>query len=120
MTRLLILGFGLGLACTAPAQTKPLADPTRPPNVLPETAEVAVFEGPRLQSVLMSPTRRSAVISGTTVALGGKFGDARVESITESAVVLRYAGRRETLQLLPSTDKRERRAAAQQQKETAR
>lgn len=120
MTRLLMLGLGLGLACAAPAQTKPLADPTRPPEVSAAGAEPAFVEGPRLQSVLISASRRSAVISGTTVALGGRFGDARVESITESAVVLRYADRRETLQLLPSTGKRERRAAAQQHKETAR
>lgn len=120
MTRLLILGLGLGLACAAPAQTKPLADPTRPPDMSTASAEPVFVEGPRLQSVLISPTRRAAVISGTSVAVGGRFGDARVESITESAVVLRYADRRETLQLLPSTDKRERRAAAQPQKETAR
>ena len=120
MTRILILGVGLGLACAAPAQTKPLTDPTRPPNVSTTSAEIVFVEGPRLQSVLISPTRRAAVISGTTVAVGGKFGDARVESISESAVVLRFADRRETLQLLPSTDKRERRAAAQQQKETSR
>lgn len=119
MTRVLILGFGLGLACAAPAQTRPLADPTRPPNVSAETAAAAVFEGPRLQSVLISPTRRAAVISGTTVALGGRFGDARVEAISESAVVLRYADRTETLQLLPSQHKRQRSAAATQ-KETAR
>jgi len=119
MTRVLILGLGLGLACAAPAQTRPLADPTRPPNMSAETTEAAVVEGPRLQSVLISPTRRAAVISGTAVALGDRFGDARVESISESAVVLRYADRRETLQLLPGLDKRERRAAATQ-KETAR
>ncbi len=119
MTRVLILGFGLGLACAAPAQTRPLADPTRPPNVSAETAEAVVIEGPRLQSVLISPTRRAAVISGTAVAQGGRYGDARVEEISESAVVLRYADRRETLQLLPRQDKRERRAAATQ-KESAR
>lgn len=119
MTRVLLLGCGLCLACAAPAQTRPLADPTRPPNVSAETAEAAVVEGPRLQSVLISPTRRAAVISGTSVALGGRYGDARVEAISESAVVLRYTDRRETLQLLPSQDKRERRAAATQ-KETAR
>jgi MSHA biogenesis protein MshK len=120
MTRVLILGFGLGLACAVPAQTKPLADPTRPPNVSTESsAEAAVVDGPRLQSVLISPTRRAAVISGTSVALGGKYGNATVEAISESAVVLRYADRRETLQLLPSQDKRERRAAAATRKETA-
>ena len=111
MTRLLMLACGLGLACAAPAQTRPLVDPTRPPNVSTELATVqAAVEGPRLQSVLISPTRRSAVISGTAVALGGKYGDARVEQISESAVVLRFPDRRETLALLPGRDKRERRA----------
>jgi hypothetical protein len=119
MTRVLILGFGLGLACAAPAQTKPLADPTRPPNVSTESRRGAAVDGPRLQSVLISPTRRAVVISGATVALGGRYGNATVEAISESAVVLRYADRRETLQLLPSQDKRQRRAAATW-KETAR
>ena len=120
MTRFLALGLGLALACAAPAQTRPLVDPTRPPNVTPEAAgEVAAAEGPRLQSVLISPTRRSVVISGSAVALGGSYGNARVEEISESAVVLRYPDRRETLQLLPDRDKRARRPAATQ-KETAR
>jgi len=119
MTRLLILGLGLGFACTAPAQTRPLVDPTRPPDVAPRTAAEAVaVEGPRLQSVLISPTRRAVVISGTTIALGGSYGNARVEEISESAVVLRYPDRRETLHLLPVRDKRERRAAASQRETT--
>ncbi|HEX9182833.1 MAG TPA: MSHA biogenesis protein MshK [Burkholderiales bacterium] len=113
MSRLLILGFGVGLACAAPAQTGPLVDPTRPPNASPESAgEIDAVAGPRLQSVLISPTRRAAVISGTAVALGGTYGSARVEDINESAVVLRYPDRRETLQLLPSRDKRARGAPA--------
>jgi hypothetical protein len=113
MTRLIVLGVGLGLACAAPAQTRPLVDPTRPPSVGAQpAAEAAALEGPRLQSVLISPTRRAAVISGTAVALGGGYGDAKVEEISESAVVLRYPDRRETLLLLPGRDKRERRAAA--------
>jgi MSHA biogenesis protein MshK len=120
MTRLLVLGIGLGLACAVPAQTRALVDPTRPPNVVPESAvEAAAVEGPRLQSVLISPTRRAAVISGATVALGGSYGNATVEEISESAVVLRYPDRRETLHLLPPRDKRERRAGASQ-KETTR
>jgi hypothetical protein len=114
MTRLLLLGFGLGLAFAVPAQTRALVDPTRPPNVSEETSAGEATIGPRLQSVLISPTRRAAVISGTAVALGGRFGDATLEEVTESAVVLKYADRRETLQLLPGHDKQERRAAAMQ------
>ena len=120
MTRFLVLGLGLGLACAVPAQTRPLVDPTRPPNAAADAAgEAVAAAGPRLQSVLISPTRRSAVISGSAVALGGSYGNARVEEISESAVVLRYPDRRETLQLLPGGDRRERRPAASQ-KETAR
>jgi hypothetical protein len=115
MTRLLLLGLGVGLAFSAPAQTRALVDPTRPPNVGEEaSAGEATIRGPRLQSILISPTRRAAVISGTAVALGGKFGEATLEQVTESAVVLRYADRRETLQLLPGQDKQEQRAADMQ------
>lgn len=117
MTRLLILGFALGFAFAVPAQTRALVDPTRPPNVSEEaSAGAAAIYGPQLQSVLISPTRRAAVISGTAVALGGRFGDATLEEVTESGVVLRYADRRETLQLLPGQDKRERRVAPMQKR----
>jgi MSHA biogenesis protein MshK len=109
MTRLLTSTLGLLFAAAAAAQ---LADPTRPPSVVESTGEVAVAPtGPRLQSVLISPTRRVAVIDGKAVALGAKLGEATVETITESAVVLRYAGRRETLQLNPAVNKRVRRVA---------
>ena len=112
MSRALATVLAMLLVSSASAQgSAPLADPTRPPAVGP-AAEVVVPEGPRLQSVLISPTRRTAVISGKTVALGARFGDATVESISAGAVVLKYADRRDTLQLIPGMDKRERRVAA--------
>jgi hypothetical protein len=115
MTRLLVLVLGLGFGCAVAAQSRSLVDPTRPPNVAPESAGEAVeAPGPHLQSVLISPTRRSAVISGSAVALGGSYGNARVEEISELGVVLRYPDRREALKLLPAPHKRERRAAASQ------
>jgi MSHA biogenesis protein MshK len=104
---LLCCGAGAALA-----QAAPLADPTRPPNAAAASAgEAAARAGPQLQSVLISPARRVAVISGRAVALGDKYGDATVASISESAVLLRYAGRSETLRLIPCVEKRERRAA---------
>ena len=112
MSRALATVLAMLLVSSAYAQrSAPLADPTRPPAVGP-VGEVVVPEGPRLQSVLISPTRRTAVISGKTVALGARFGDASVESINEGTVVLKYADRRDTLQLIPGMDKRERRVAA--------
>jgi hypothetical protein len=71
--------------------------------------ESAAPAGPRLQSVLISPTRRVAVISGSTVVQGGRYGNATVASISEGAVLLRYADRKETLYLVPGVVKRERR-----------
>lgn len=104
-----LLGCCAGVAL---AQAAPLADPTRPPSAAADAAgEAAPRAGPQLQSVLISPARRVAVISGRAVALGDKYGEATVASITESAVLLQYAGRSETLRLIPGVEKRERRAA---------
>lgn len=112
MNRLLCTWLLGCFASVALAQAAPLADPTRPPNAAVDAAgEAAPRSGPQLQSVLISPARRVAVISGRAVALGERYGEATVASITESAVLLRYAGRSETLRLIPGVEKRERRAA---------
>jgi phosphohistidine phosphatase SixA len=113
MSRILTSFLAMLLAAAASAQgSMPLADPTRPPTVgreiAAEAAEAATPVGPRLESVLISPTRRAVVISGQAVAAGGRYGEATVETITESAVVLRYPDRRQTLQLMPGLSKRER------------
>jgi MSHA biogenesis protein MshK len=97
------------------AQRGGLVDPTRPPTIgtEPRGKESAAPAGPQLQSVLISPTRRVAVISGNTVVQGAKYGGATVASITESEVLLRYPDRKETLRLIPDVVKRERRADAE-------
>lgn len=112
MNRTLLAVLMCSCAGTVLAQAMSLADPTRPPIVSTESAgESAPPAGPTLQSILISPARRLAVISGQEVAQGGKYGDATVASITESTVLLRYADRRETLRLLPDVKKRERHTA---------
>jgi MSHA biogenesis protein MshK len=104
----------------ASAQRGVLVDPTRPPSMSVESGakESAAPAGPQLQSVLISPTRRLAVISGSTVVQGGKYGNATVASISEGAVLLRYTDRKETLHLIPGVVKRDRPtgAAAQSHK----
>ena len=119
--------LAMALLCAAGAavaQRGALVDPTRPPMPLSESGarESAAPAGPRLQSVLISPTRRVAVISGSTVVQGGKYGNATVASISEGAVLLRYADRKETLHLIPGVVKRERHgdAAAQSHKGNSR
>jgi MSHA biogenesis protein MshK len=101
----------VGVAGPASAQPMGLVDPTRPPYPGGESIarESAPPRGPQLQSVLISPTRRVAVISGNTVAQGEKYGSATVVAITEGAVLLRYADRKETLRLIPGVAKRVRR-----------
>lgn len=103
---LTISGFML---CLPSVHAQDLPDPTRPPAVMdarPEPTAGVQAGGPVLQSVLISPTRKAAIISGRTVALGEKFGDARVVKITETEVVLRNGKEMQTLKLFPEIEKR--------------
>jgi MSHA biogenesis protein MshK len=111
-----MLGFVVPLAVGA--QVAGLVDPTRPPVVSSAEAKgEAVVAGPRLQSVLISPARRIAVISGKTLALGEKYGDATVVSITETTVRLRSANEVQTLHLFPEVARSDRRAGAKGKQE---
>ena len=79
-----------------------LNDPTRPPaGISANDTSDGAAAGPVLQSVMITPTARTAIIGGETVKLGGKYGDARVIKITESEVVLRSANGTETLRMYP-------------------
>lgn len=87
-----------------------LPDPTRPPasfSAVPTNNPVVLTSGPVLQSVLISPGRMVAIISGQTVKLGGKIGEAQVVKITESEVVLRSGKETQTLKLFPDIKKTE-------------
>ena len=83
-------------------------DTTRPPASLglAQEANSAAASGPMLQSVLISPGRRVAIISGKTVSIGEKFGEARVVKITESEVLLRSGTGLQALKLFPGFEKR--------------
>ena len=86
----------------------PFADPFRPPREIePPTASVSAATGaPRLESVLIAPDRRIAVINGQQYTEGGTFGDGRILRISESEVLLRRPGRDEVLKLYPQDMKR--------------
>jgi len=106
----LLTSFAAAQAFAAEAGTAPtqgLADPTRPPySGLGVGADQAPVAGPELQSVLISPTRRLAVINGQTVPLGGKFRDATLTRITESGVELHNGSWVEVLRLFPRVEKK--------------
>jgi MSHA biogenesis protein MshK len=85
----------------------PFADPFRPPReVEPPAASAAAAGVPRLESVLIAPDRRIAVINGQQYTEGGTFGDGRILRISESEVVLRRLGRDEVIKLYPQDIKR--------------
>jgi MSHA biogenesis protein MshK len=104
----LLVALGASSAGQA-AHAQSLLDPTRPPQS-GAASESASGAGPaattRLQSVLLSPGRKLAVIDGQTVPLGGRVGDATVVEISPDHVVLRQGAEMRTLKLHPAAEKK--------------
>lgn len=110
----MIWAFALVLAAGASQAAETLPDPTRPPAsfgplgpVYGEEPEKAPPPQPVLQSVILSATRKVAIIGGQTVNLGEKFGDAKLIRLTPSEAVLRTAeGEKQVLKLFPDAEKK--------------
>jgi MSHA biogenesis protein MshK len=85
-------------------------DPMRPPTGLGAgEAEVEAADGGggmTLQTVMISPTGRAAIISGVMVKLGEKYGDAVLVRVAENEVVLKSGSESQVLKLYPGVDKR--------------
>ncbi len=95
------------------ANGQQLADPTRPPQALEmERAPGADAGSGRLESVLLSPRRKLAVIDGVPVALGAKLGEATLVSIEPAQVVLREPDGDRVLKLYPEVAKKTKNGAA--------
>lgn len=98
------------LLCAVPfaAAAESLPDPTRPPAEIsapPALAgQAAAPDVNRLQSIIISPTRRAAIISGQTVELGAMHGDARLVEVKENGVTLQGAEGRQVLALFPDVE----------------
>ncbi|HTH45683.1 MAG TPA: hypothetical protein VL528_11435 [Oxalicibacterium sp.] len=101
--RLLLAACAMGIAMTS-ALAQQLQDPTRPASALGQDIGGAV-EGPVLQSVLIAPDRKVAIISGQAIALGGQYNGAKLVSVSETQVVLRNGSELQTLKLFPDVDK---------------
>ena len=105
--------FGVVLAAAmlfipVAALPQAITDPTRPPAELAVKApaiEGAASPVHQLQSVIISPKRRAAIINGVVVELGGKYGDAVLAKVSEDEVVLKSDTSREVLKLYPAVDK---------------
>ena len=88
----ILCGIGITLVMQN-THAETLRDPTQPPasvysdNVTNEDQEVNA--GPVLQSVMIGPQYRSAIINGQKVMLGKKYGQATLINLDEHKAVLR-------------------------------
>ena len=91
-----------------------LADPTRPPNLsgLPFGTELVVPSGPVLQSIVLSPVRRLALIDGKLIGIGDRVGGATLVAIEFDSVRLLEGRGTKVVKLLPEVRKREADTAA--------
>lgn len=84
-----------------------LQDPTRPPASLQQISSGEVQpSGPVLQSILLSPSRKLAMIDGVAFRLNEKIGTQTLVQITETKVVLRQGRSYQTLKLHPDFEKK--------------
>lgn len=95
------------LVSTNLVDAQELRDPTRPVIAINQAGgELEVEHVPVLQSVLISPTRKFAVIDGKTVRLNAKFGDQVLVKLTETEAVLKRGREVQVLKLFPEIDKK--------------
>jgi MSHA biogenesis protein MshK len=99
------------LLIPAAAAAQVMNDPTRPPSgqatADPDVAGDAGGGGLVLQSVMISPTVKAAIISGAMVKLGEKYGDAVLVKVAENEVVLKSGDGSQVLKLYPGVEKRD-------------
>ena len=103
--------FGLIGAVQA---AEPFNDPTRPAfDLVPGLSSGGVagdasdkVEVPPLglQSVIISPAREAAIINGTEVERGGKYGDAELIVVNETCVVLMGPQGRQVMHMFPTVN----------------
>lgn len=97
----------IGGAWMQAARAGELFDPTQPPGAAAAAGEDAAHSGPVLQSLMLGPGRKSAMISGQVVKTGDRVGDAEVAGIDARGVRLKHDdGTVETLELYPGVVKK--------------
>ncbi len=111
------------LCATEIALAENLPDPTRPAIDLGGGAGAgggrasaaapveAVPQG--LQSIIISPQYRAAIINGETVRLGGKVGNSTLVEVRENSVVLQNGQGRRVLELFPKVGIKKNEASQQ-------
>lgn len=106
----LTLWLGALLVAPAMATAQVMNDPMRPPmGQAGAETDIAgdTGGGSVLQSVMISPAMRTAIISGVMVKLGEKYGDAVLIKVAENEVVLKSGAGSQVLKLYPGVEKRD-------------
>lgn len=86
----LTLQFFVSLFMLNTAHAEMLLDPTRPPDALLSSTDGEVYPTtPVLQSVVLSPAYKAAVINGEKVMLGSKYEGATLIKLNDHEAVLR-------------------------------
>ena len=99
------IAAAIALVLSTGSVAQALTDPTRPPLELMGAHAAGAAARTPLQSILLSSTRKGAIINGQYVPLGGTYGKARLVKITATEVTLRTDRILEVLQLYPPLDK---------------
>ncbi len=106
LNRQLRAALVLGVLCiTTSFAAEQLSDPTRPaielvPGLNSDGIQTPPPQG--LQSVILSPQREAAIINGTEVELGKKYGDAVLTVVNETCVVLMGPEGRQVMHMFPT------------------
>jgi MSHA biogenesis protein MshK len=108
VTRWAVSSCYLLISVPSPLHAEDLPDPTRPQaGIIAPFAGVGAGRGATenrssgLHTIIISETRRAAIIDGKTVELGGAYGDAKLIEVSEGGVVLQRAQSRQVLTLFP-------------------
>lgn len=106
-----ILAITVPVLASAALQAEVLPDPTMPAVGLgapqsgaPASEAKAVPSDDGLRTIIISPDRRSAVINGRQVALGGKLGNERLMAVCDASVVLQGPEGRREVPLYPGVE----------------
>lgn len=101
-TRKILLAVAF-VAATGPANAAELGDPTRPSHISGDRSKTAApAPGWTVESIIVSPGRRLAVINNKVVGINDWIGGARVIEILPYEVRLEYKGETRHVSLIPT------------------
>lgn len=104
-----VAGFCFLIAACGQLYAEDLPDPTRPPTgvfapVAGTGREATENRSSGLRTIIISGTRRAAIIDGQTVELWGEHRGAKLVEVNEGNVVLQRARSRQVLTLFPDVE----------------